>query len=107
MTIDNEDNKQTKTISAPAKSKYVVKHKNKIYRIIWRDAYSEVDEWHDESSLNPEDYLCETIGFLIETNKKSNYYTIASTITCDNHLCCLIHIPKAMVVSKQKITLTD
>jgi hypothetical protein len=107
MIVDNKDNKQSKPISVSSKSKPGVKHKNKLYRIIWRDAYSEVDEWHDQSSLDPDDYLCETVGYLIETNKKSQYYTIASTVTCDNYFCCLLNIPKAMVVSKQKITLTD
>jgi hypothetical protein len=79
--------------------------KKKIYRIVWRDAYSEVDEWHDESSLDTTDYLCETIGYLMENGKNSKYYTIASTVTIEGYFCCLINIPKAMVVSKQKITL--
>lgn len=80
-------------------------NKKKIYRIIWRDAYSEVDEWHDESSIDSADYLCETIGYLIENKKSSKYYTIASTVTIEGYFCCLINIPKAMVISKQKITL--
>jgi hypothetical protein len=53
--------------------------------------------------MDTEDYICETIGYLIEPNPKKNYYTIASTLTCDDHYCCLINIPKAMVISKQRI----
>jgi len=76
-----------------------------IYLIVWRDAYSEVDEWHDENSLDSQDYICHTIGYLIQGQKKSNYYTIASTNTCDGYYCAIIHIPKSMIISKQKIEL--
>lgn len=75
-----------------------------VYHIIWRDAYSEVDEWHDCSSIEREDYICHTIGYLISDNGKSNYYTIASTITVDDYFCMVINIPKAMVISKEKIS---
>jgi len=76
-----------------------------IYLIVWRDAYSEVDEWHDESSIDSEDYICYTVGYLIQSNKKSNYYTVASTNTCDGYYCAIINIPKSMIISKQKIDL--
>jgi len=94
-----------KKITPVKKSENLSFNKKKIYRIIWRDAYSEVDEWHDEDSIDGSDYLCETIGFLIENDKNSKYLTIASTVTIEGYFCCLINIPKAMVVSKQKITL--
>lgn len=82
-----------------------VKHSRKIYKIVWRDAFSEMDEWHDEGTIEDTDYICETIGYLIEDNCKPNYYTIASTLTKDNYFCCIINIPKAMVISKTRINL--
>jgi hypothetical protein len=78
-------------------------HKAKIYHIVWRDAYSEVDEWHDFDSVDTNDYLCETVGYLIENNGKDNYYTIASTMTQDDFFSCVINIPKAMVISKKRL----
>lgn len=79
-------------------------NKRHIYRIVWRDAFSEPDEWHDSQTISTEEYLCETTGYLITESKNKNYYTIASTITCDDNFCSLINIPKSMVVTKQKLT---
>lgn len=80
-------------------------HKAKIYHIIWRDAFSEVDEWHDIESVDDGDYLCETVGYLIEDNNKKEYYTIASTMTQDDFFSCVINIPKAMVISKKRLSI--
>jgi nicotinic acid mononucleotide adenylyltransferase len=77
--------------------------KSKIYKIVWRDAFSEMDEWHDYDSIDSDDYICETVGYLIEDNRKHNYYTIASTVTHDDFFCCVINIPKAMVISKKRL----
>jgi hypothetical protein len=74
--------------------------KVKLCRIVWRDAFSEQDQWHDSDSLETIDYLCETIGFLIEDNKKPHYITVASTITHDGYYCSIMNIPKSMIVSK-------
>ena len=74
-----------------------------VYHIVWRDAFSESDEWHDSSSIEKEDYVCHTLGYLIADNSKMNYYTIASTVTIDDHFCMVLNIPKAMVISKQRI----
>jgi len=73
----------------------------KIYRIVWRDAYTEQDEWHDETTVTGQDYLCETTGYLVAN--KANYYTIASTLTQDSYYCSLINIPKHMVVTKKRL----
>lgn len=73
----------------------------KAYRIVWRDAYTEPDEWHDETTITGQDYLCETTGYLVSS--KENYYTIASTLTQDNYYCSLINIPKHMVLKKQRL----
>lgn len=75
---------------------------NKIYYILWRDAFSEPDEWLDDSSIDDQDYLVETIGYLIDTPKK-NYYTIAASITQDNNFCSVINIPKNMIIRKTLI----
>lgn len=102
--MEQESTPKNKTTPRKRADNYT-SSKKKIYRIVWRDAYSEVDEWHDEDSIDGSDYLCETIGYLIENEKNSKYFTIASTVTIEGYFCCLINIPKAMVVSKQKITL--
>jgi len=104
MSINSKSNKK---IAVPNKKTNTthVKHSYKMYKIVWRDAFSEVDEWLNEDSLESEEYICETIGYLIETNVKPNYYTIASTITIDGYFCCVINIPKDMVISKKRITI--
>lgn len=107
--MSSENNKISKTVlEIPKSSNKIAKQKPLIknapvYHILWRDAFSEADEWHDHSSIDTEDYLCHTIGYLIETNSKSNYYTIASTITIDDYFCMVINIPKSMVISKKRI----
>lgn len=93
----------------PSKKKYPsisISQKRKLYKIIWRDAFSE-EQWTDEESLSDIDYLCETIGFLIENNSRSNYYTIASSITHDGYFCSIMNISKSMVLSKTEIKLKD
>lgn len=74
----------------------------KLYHIIWRDAFTEEDTWHDSDSIRSEEYICETVGFLLKDNNKPNYVTIASTVTHDNYYCSIINIPKAMII-KQNI----
>lgn len=74
-----------------------------IYHIVWMDAFSEVDEWHDKATIDSEDYLCQTVGYLISNTSKKNYYTVASTFTIDKHFSCVIHIPKSMVILKKKV----
>lgn len=111
MTKVNKNSSRSnskKIASAPSRPKKndnakVFTHKAKIYHIVWRDAFSEVDEWHDTDSVDTKDYLCETVGYLIENNGKDNYYTIASTMTQDDFFSCVINIPKAMVVSKKRL----
>lgn len=99
--MTNKSSGKKQSVVAPKKKiEKLSKNKRQVYHIIWRDAFSEADEWHDESSLDCSDYICETIGFLIEDNKKPNYYTIASTVTNDNVFCCVMNIPKAMVIKK-------
>lgn len=75
----------------------------KIYKIIWRDAFSE-EQWSDEETLESIDYLCETIGYMIENNSRPHYYTIAASITHDGYFCSIINIPKSMVLSKEEIS---
>jgi len=87
----------------PVQSKTITKRP--IYHIIWRDAFSEIDEWHTTETLTDEEYICETIGYIISENSKKKYYTIASTITYEDSFCAVINIPKSMVISKTKIDL--
>lgn len=78
---------------------------HKMCYIKWRDAFTEPDEWQYLEDLTEEEYICETMGFLIENNKKSEYYSIASTITNDEAFCSVINIPKSMVIIKKAIKL--
>jgi len=103
IPLEQVKEKKIKSFTKKDNTKPLVKNAP-VYYIIWRDAFSETDEWHDSSSIEREDYLCHTIGYLISDNGKSNYYTIASTITEDDYFCMVINIPKAMVISKEKIS---
>jgi hypothetical protein len=102
LPIEQVSEKKVKSFIKKDKIKSLTKDAP-VYHIIWRDAFSETDEWHDSSSIEREDYICHTVGYLISDNGKSNYYTIASTVTIDNYFCMVINIPKAMVISKEKI----
>lgn len=77
--------------------------KRKIYKIVWRDAFASPDQWLDEETLELKDYICETVGFIIEKNGSSHYYTLASTITLDGYFCSVINIPKSWVISKTQL----
>ena len=94
--MSSEKIKISKTVlEIPKSSNKTVKQKPlvknaPVYHILWRDAFSEADEWHDHSSIDTEDYLCHTIGYLIESNsqndqifktamKKNNQNMIVST----------------------------
>lgn len=89
-----------KSISIKKKQKFTLTSKMKLYHIVWRDAFSEEDIWHDYETIGHEDYICETVGFMIEKNHKPNYITIASTVTHDGTFCSVINIPKSMIISK-------
>lgn len=78
--------------------------KHPIYYIKWIDAFTETDEWHTLDSISTADYTCETIGFLVPNDRK-NYYTIASTLSIDEHYASLINIPKNMILVKKIIRL--
>lgn len=93
-----------KSISIKKKQKVTLTNKMKLYHIIWRDAFSEEDIWHDYDTIASEDYICETVGFMIEKNHKPNYVTIASTVTHDGTFCSVINIPKSMIISKTLLT---
>lgn len=105
IPVEQVKEKTIKSFTKKDKVKSLIKNAP-VYHFVWRDAFSETDEWHDSSSIEREDYLCHTIGYLISDNGKSNYYTIASTITIDDYFCMVINIPKAMVISKEKISLS-
>lgn len=77
----------------------------KIYTIIWRDAYTSMDEWYTDESHDNSDYLVETTGYLIDNpDSNSNYYSLASTFTQCGHFCSIINIPKQMVISKKRLS---
>lgn len=109
-TIRTKSNTSTRkplptVVSKKEKISKAFTHNAKIYHIVWRDAFSEVDEWHDIETVEDEikEYLCETVGYLIENNGKNEYYTIASTMTQDDFFCCILNIPKSMVISKKRV----
>lgn len=94
----------TPAISSTNKTKVLSSHKP--YYIQWRDAFTETDEWHSSETLTDCDYICETVGFLIEdNNSKNNYISIAGTITVDGNFASIINIPKAMIITKKLLTI--
>lgn len=100
---DNPDIPKPKLLNTKKTRPSIKKRKLKLYHIVWRDAFSEEDEWHDHESIADKDYVCETFGFLIENNKKPNYITIASTLTYDGYFCSVMNIPKSMIIKKTLI----
>lgn len=76
---------------------------HKIWYIKWRDAFTETDEWHSLESITTDEYTCETVGYLIKDNKKTNYYSIAGTVTAEGMYASIINIPKAMVITRKLI----
>lgn len=74
-----------------------------VWYIKWRDAFTETDEWHSSDSVTTEEYTCETVGYLIQDNKKPNYYSIAGTVTAEGLYASIINIPKAMVITRKLI----
>lgn len=97
MPATNAKPKSVRTRKKPITS---LTKKLKLYHVIWRDAFTEEDIWHDADSIKSEDYICETVGFLIEDNNKPNYITIASTATHDEYYCSVINIPKSMIIKQ-------
>ena len=100
--------KQFDSVSSPKSSRQKTDTTvHKVCYVQWRDAFTETDEWHTSESLTSEDYLCETIGFLIEdNNSKTNYISIAGTVTMNGNYTSIINIPKAMIVTKKLVTFT-
>ena len=69
------------------------------YCIVWRDAYSDQENWSSDDIYSMNDYIVETVGYLIP-NDNENYYTLASTVSRDGNYCCIMNIPVNMVISK-------
>jgi hypothetical protein len=97
---------RSKSINVKKKPIVSLTKKLKLYHVIWRDAFTEEDIWHDAESIKSEDYICETVGFLIEDNNKPNYITIASTATHDEYFCSVINIPKSMIIKKTALKIS-
>lgn len=106
----NKKKSVSKKISPPVKQHSAERFEPlptpKVYYIKWRDAFTETDEWHDTDSMTSQDYTCETIGFIIEENNKSNYYSIAGSFTIEGMFTSVINIPKEMVITKKLIKLS-
>jgi len=99
-------NKLQITKQKPKKSQPKAVTPQQPYLIVWRDAYSSPDEWYTEDQ-QPEnaEYLVYSTGYITSSTK--DYYTVASTITQENAYCLIMNIPKKMVVSKQKLVLSN
>lgn len=97
----------SKTLGTPTGIKQKVndyQSSHKVCYIKWRDAFTETDEWHSSDTMTADDYVCETIGFLIDdNNSKTNYISIAGTVTAEGMYASIINIPKAMVITKKLI----
>lgn len=69
--------------------------------VIWKDAHSDCEGWAEPSDIDDEPYLIRTVGFQLEpgAGKKKGHVSIAQSVSADNMIDSILHIPKRMVVS--------
>lgn len=76
----------------------------KLCLVNWHDAHAEAYEWTDITEVGKEGpYLVKSAGWLLESDRgaKPGHISIAQSLTCDQNVDSVIHIPQAMVVSVQ------
>lgn len=69
----------------------------------WADAHAGVGHWHEleEVAEGDEEYIVESVGWLIPVDKggKHLHVTLAQSVTPDDMVDHILHIPKGMVRS--------
>jgi hypothetical protein len=75
--------------------------------VIWKDAHSDCEGWADPNDTDDGPYLIRTAGFQLEPGqgKKKGHVSIAQSISADNMIDSVLHIPKRMVVSVSPLEL--
>ena len=67
----------------------------------WADAHSGIGHWHEleETAEDDTEYLVQSVGWLIPTDKggKQGHVTLAQSLTPDDMVDHILHIPKGMV----------
>jgi hypothetical protein len=69
-----------------------------LVRLTWRDAYSE----NDEGDYGGDDYLVETVGFLMAPN--TNFVRIAQEKTPEPEYRGITNIPPALIVKREVLS---
>lgn len=75
-------------------------HKTPLVHVVWDDAYS-TDEWVALPDLSTKRQVCHSVGFLVAKTK--DLVVVAGTIEEGGDACCVIHIPRRMVKSIEKV----
>ena len=69
-----------------------------IVRVLWNDASSDVDEWHEEDDLDDGDEIVTTVGFLVKETKK---FIWVACSTYEKYSNGRMKIPLSMIVSRE------
>lgn len=78
--------------------------KTPLVHVVWADAYS-TDAWTRLTELGTDVSVCHSVGFLVSRSAKS--IVVAGTVSEDGEACCVMHIPKGMVMSITKVNVGD
>lgn len=69
--------------------------KLKRVQLVWHDAYS-TDEWTNLEDLDVDPMVVTSLGYLVTATKET--VVVAGTVG-QGQACCVIHVPRRMVVS--------
>lgn len=76
--------------------------------VIWHDAHAAAHGWEAVEELRDnEPYVVRSVGMLLDKNQgaKRGHVSIAQSLSTDDHVDSVLHIPKKMV--QKTITLTE
>jgi arginase family enzyme len=78
--------------------------------VIWHDAHADLNHWQHLDEMTDNDaYVVYTVGWELETKRggKRNHVSVAQSISPDDCVDSVIHIPKRMIVSSVVLHETD
>lgn len=69
--------------------------------VVWKDAHADCEGWSTLEDIDDEPYIVRSIGFMLEKDrgKKKGHVSIAQSVSEDNMIDSVLHIPKRMVIS--------
>lgn len=74
--------------------------KTSIVAVVWRDAHDDgVSGWTTAFDISPDPYVVLSLGVLLPKETKSGHVSIARSVSEDEFLDHVIHIPDGMVES--------